>query len=134
VFEIIDHIGIASKDVAKTIATMREVFGLEPHFDEEVDEQKVRAVGFAIGATNLEFLEPTNPQSPIARYLEKRGEGMHHIAFRVSDIDAAIARARAAGLRMIDEEARIGAEGKRIAFIHPKSVNGMLIELTEVAG
>lgn len=129
--EKIDHIGIASMDVAKTIASMRDVFGLEPAFEEIVEEQKVKAVGFKVGESKLEFLEPTSPESPIAKYMEKKGEGMHHIAFKVSDIKAAIAAVKDSGMRMIDEEPRIGAEGKLIAFVHPKSINGLLIELSQ---
>lgn len=129
--EKIDHIGIASADVAKTIASMREIFGLNPVFEEIVEEQKVKAVGFQLGESKLEFLEPTSPDSPIARYMEKKGEGMHHVAFKVDDINAAIRALKKAGMRMIDEEPRIGAEGKLIAFVHPKSINGLLIELTQ---
>lgn len=129
--EKIDHIGIASVDVAKTIASMHEVFGLEPAFEEIVEEQKVKAVGFQVGESKLEFLEPTSPESPIAKYMEKKGEGMHHVAFKVSDINAAIAAIKNSGMRMIDEQPRIGAEGKLIAFVHPKSINGLLIELTQ---
>ena len=127
----IDHIGIATADVQKTIAAMKEVFGLDPGFEEVVEEQKVKAVGFNVGESKLEFLEPTDPESPIAKYMEKKGEGMHHIAFKVDDIRAAIERMKEAGLRMIDEEPRIGAEGKLIAFVHPKSINGLLIELSQ---
>ena len=129
--EKIDHIGIATADVQKTIEAMKVVFGLDPGFEEIVEEQKVKAVGFNIGESKLEFLEPTDPESPIAKYLEKRGEGMHHIAFKVDDILAAIEKVKASGLRMIDEEPRIGAEGKLIAFVHPKSINGLLIELSQ---
>ena len=129
--EKIDHIGIATADVQKTINSMKEVFGIDPGFEEVVEEQKVKAVGFNVGESKLEFLEPTDPESPIAKFMEKKGEGMHHIAFKVDDIRAAINKMKEAGLRMIDEEPRIGAEGKLIAFVHPKSINGLLIELSQ---
>jgi methylmalonyl-CoA/ethylmalonyl-CoA epimerase len=127
----IDHIGIASNDVEAVIEKMQTVFGLTPSFSEDVADQMVRAVGFTVGESKLEFLEPTDAASPIARFLDKKGEGMHHIAFRVKDIHAALAKAKASGMRLIDEVPRKGAEGKLIAFLHPKSLNGMLIELSQ---
>ncbi len=129
----IDHVGIAVKSVDQVIAFYRDTFGLEPEFDEIVEEQRVRAVGFRLGESKIEFLEATDETSPIARYISKKGEGMHHIAYGVDNIDAVLSAMKNNGARLIDEEARIGAEGKLIAFVHPKSMNGMLVELSQDA-
>ena len=102
-----------------------------PEFEETVEEQKVKAVGFRIGESKIEFLEATSADSPIAKYLEKRGEGLHHIALSVNDIAAVLQSMKERGLRLIDEEPKTGAEGKKIAFVHPKSVNGILLELSQ---
>jgi methylmalonyl-CoA/ethylmalonyl-CoA epimerase len=98
---------------------------------EEVSEQKVRATFFKIGEGGIELLEPTSPDSTIAKFIEKRGEGVHHLSFEVDDIDAELARLKREGFQLIDEKPRIGADGYRIAFVHPKSTNGVLVEISE---
>jgi len=129
----IDHIGIAAADTEAVKQMMQEIFGLSPSFEEEVLDQHVRAVGFRLGDSNLEFLEPTSPESPIAKYMEKKGGGMHHMAVQVDDIRAVIKKLKNAGLSMIDDEPRPGAEGKLIAFVHPRSFFGILLELSQTA-
>lgn len=129
----IDHIGIAAPDTEAVKQMMQEIFGLSPSFEEEVSDQHVRAVGFRLGDSNLEFLEPTSPESPIAKYMEKKGGGMHHMAIQVDDIRVVIQKLKDAGLSMIDDEPRPGAEGKLIAFVHPKSFFGILLELSQTA-
>lgn len=127
----IDHVGVAVHSLDDVKAMYKTVFGLEPVFEEEVAEQKVRVAGFRVGESNIEYLEPTAPDSPIAKYLDKRGEGMHHIAYGVDDITSVLQAMKTNGLRLIDEEPKVGAEGKLIAFVHPKSFNGMLVELSQ---
>ncbi len=130
-FKKIDHVGIAVKSLDAVKALYKEVFDLEPVFEETVEEQKVRVVGFKVGESNFEFLEPTGPESPIAKYLEKKGEGLHHLAVGVEDINEVLQNMKARGMKLIDETPRIGAEGKKIAFVHPKSMNGILLELSQ---
>jgi len=130
--EKIDHIGIAVEDLEAVMETYREAFGLDPSFQEEVADQKVRVAGFDVGGSTIEYLEPTSPESPIARFLEKKGTGIHHMAYRVKNLEEVLKRLKEKGLRLIDEQPRDGAEGKKIAFVHPKSTNGILIELCEV--
>lgn len=127
----IDHIGIAVKSLEQVKQLYKAVFNLEPHFEETVPDQKVRAAGIRIGESNLEFLEATSPDSPVAKFIEKRGEGMHHICLAVENIEQVLENMRQNGLELIDEKPRIGAEGKRIAFVHPRSMNGILVELSE---
>lgn len=127
----IDHIGVAVQSLEQVKSLFAALFGLEPDFEETVEEQKVRAAGFRIGESKIEFLEPTSPESPIAKFLEKRGEGLHHVALSVEDIVAVLGKMKAQGLRLIDEAPRTGAEGKKIAFVHPKSISGILLELSQ---
>ena len=127
----IDHVGVAVRSLEDVKAMYKNIFGLEPVFEEEVAEQKVRVAGFRVGESNIEYLEPTAPDSPIAKYLDKRGEGMHHIAYGVDDIKSVLEAMKENGLRLIDKEPKVGAEGKLIAFVHPKSLNGMLVELSQ---
>ena len=129
--EKIDHIGVAVYSVEEIKKTYKLLFGLEPEFEETVAEQKVHVVGFKIGQSNIEFLEPTSNDSPIAKYLAKKGEGFHHIALAVTDIGSVLQQMKSNGLQLIDETPKIGAEGKKIAFIHPKSFNGILLELSQ---
>ena len=129
--EKIDHIGIAVESIEKWIGFYRDVLGLEYGGSEEVPEQKVRVAFLTIGESKIELLEPTSEDSPIAKFLEKRGGGIHHIAVLVDDIGAAIARHHEAGARLIDNEPRIGAHNMKIAFIHPKASGGVLLELCE---
>lgn len=129
----LDHVGIAVGEVARSLAFFRDVLGLPVAAVEEVASQRVRAHFLPTGAATLELLEATAPESAIARFVEKRGPGLHHIALRVDDIDAALARLTARGVRLIDEVARPGAEGARVAFIHPSEAHGVLVELKQVA-
>ncbi len=126
----IDHIGIAVRSVDAVKETYRKAFGLEPAFEETVEDQKVRIVAFAIGNTRLEYMEPTAEDSPISKFLEKRGEGLHHIAIAVDNVAGALEHLKSAGFPLIDEIPRIGAEGKQIAFLHPSAFHKVLIELT----
>lgn len=127
----VDHIGVVVKSLKPVRKLYRDVFGLEPVFEETVPEQKVRVIGFRIGETNIEYLEPVSGDSPISNFLEKRGEGLHHIAYGVADIHEVLRQMKAQGVRLIDEEPRVGAEGKLIAFVHPKDMNGVLLELSQ---
>ena len=127
----IDHIGIAVKNLDEIKSLFERVFGLDPIFEEEVQDQKVKVAGFRVGESNLEFLEPSSEESPIAKYIEKRGEGIHHLAVAVNNIEAAMQKMKDEDVRLIDETPRIGAEGKKIAFAHPKSLHGILLELSQ---
>jgi methylmalonyl-CoA/ethylmalonyl-CoA epimerase len=124
----IDHIGIAVHSLDAAIAYHEKALGLPCAGREEVASQKVRTAFFHVGEVHLELLEPTAPDSPIARFLEKNGEGIHHIAFRSDDIDGQLATAAAAGCRLIHETPFAGAAGKLVAFLHPKSTHGVLTE------
>jgi methylmalonyl-CoA/ethylmalonyl-CoA epimerase len=128
---VLDHIGIAVKDAQSALAFYRDALGLEVEASEEIASQHVRAHFVPVGGTRLELLEATAPESPIAKHLEKRGPGLHHITLRVPDIGAVLAQLRARGVRLIDEAPRPGAEGSLIAFIHPGSTGGVLIELKQ---
>ena len=127
----IDHLGIAvnSIDAGKTFWT--DALGLEFEGSETVTEQKVTTAFFPVGESEVELLESTDPDGPVAKYIEKKGEGIKHVAFRVENIEEALAELKAKGVRMIDAIPRIGAGGARIAFLHPKSTNGVLVELCE---
>jgi methylmalonyl-CoA/ethylmalonyl-CoA epimerase len=129
--EKISHIGIAVENIEKWIGYYKDILGLEYLGSEEVAEQKVRIAFLKIGESKIELVEPTADDSPIAKFLEKRGSGVHHIAIEVDDIEAAMARHLEAGAQLIDKEPRIGAHNVRIAFIHPKASGGVLIELCE---
>jgi methylmalonyl-CoA epimerase len=129
----IDHLGIAVQDLEQTLAFFRDVLGLHLSAPEEVASQRVRAHFLHMGASSLELLEATAPESPIAKFVEKRGPGMHHVALRVEDIDAALAYLAGRGIRLIDSVARPGAEGARVAFIHPAATGGVLVELKQPA-
>ncbi|MCB0263923.1 MAG: methylmalonyl-CoA epimerase [Calditrichia bacterium] len=130
-YEKIDHVGVAVHSLDSVKKMYKDVLGLTPVFEEEVPEQKVKVVGFKVGQSNIEYLEPTSPDSPIAKFLEKRGEGMHHLCVGVADIHAVLANMKANGMQLIDEQPKTGAEGKQIAFVHPKSMNGILLELSQ---
>ncbi|HHY62389.1 MAG: methylmalonyl-CoA epimerase [Bacillota bacterium] len=127
----VDHIGIAVADLEEALKLYTETFGLELQGTEVVEEQKVKVAFLPIGDTEIELLESTDPEGPIAKFIEKRGQGIQHIALRVDDIDAALDKMRAEGIRLIDEKPRYGAGGARIAFLHPKATGGVLIELCE---
>jgi methylmalonyl-CoA epimerase len=128
---ILDHVGIAVKDLSAALAFYRDALGLDVEAPEDVASQHVRAHFVPVGESKLELLEPTDGESAIAKYVEKRGPGLHHITLRVDDIQAAVAQLKARSVRMIDEQPRPGAEGSTIAFIHPSSAHGVLIELKQ---
>jgi methylmalonyl-CoA/ethylmalonyl-CoA epimerase len=125
----IAHIGIAVPDLDAALSFYRDVLSIDPHPIETADDADI--VSLTLGESEVELLTPRNPDSPIARFLAKRGPGIHHICYRVNDLDAALERCRAAGYRLIDETPRLGAGGRRIAFVHPKATAGILLELTE---
>jgi len=127
----VDHIGIAVKDLDETLKFYTDVLGMDLQGTEVVEEQKVKVAFLPIGDTEMELLESTDKEGPIARYIEKKGEGVQHIAYRVDDIEKAIEEMKAKGIRMIDEKPRYGAGGAKIAFLHPKSTHGVLIELCQ---
>ncbi len=127
----IDHIGIAVRDIDETAKFYKEMLGLEFHGIEEVADQKVKVAFFAIGGTHIELVCPTSPDSAVARHLEKKGEGIHHICYATDDIEGELARLKKQGARLIDEQPRIGAHGARIAFIHPQTSKGVLTELSQ---
>ena len=125
----ISHVGIAVTSIDALLPFYRDVLGLT---DAPLDDSDgARIAGLSAGESLIELLEPDAAGSPIAKFLEKRGPGIHHICFNVDDLDATLARCRTAGITLIDEKPRLGAEGKRIAFLHPKSTGGILIELSE---
>lgn len=127
----INHIGIAVKSLDESIPFYRDNLGMAFDGIEVVAEQKVRVAMMQIGESKIELLEPTSEDSPVAKYIEKNGAGIHHIAYEVDDVEAAIARLLGDNVRMIDEQPRHGAHGTRIAFIHPKSSLGVLTELCQ---
>ena len=127
----IDHIGIAVNNLEESIKFYEEALGLKLHGTETVEEQKVRVAFLPIGDTEIELLEATSPDSPIAKFIEAKGQGVQHLAFKVDNIEAALEEMKAKGVRLIDEKPRYGAGGAKIAFLHPKSTNGVLIELCE---
>ncbi|MDR1973255.1 MAG: methylmalonyl-CoA epimerase [Bacteroidales bacterium] len=124
----IEHIGIAVKSIDEARHFFEDVLGLECYAIEEVADQKVRTAFFQVGETKIELLEPTSPESTVAGFIEKRGEGLHHIAYAVENTDQALAEAEAKGVRLIDKTQRNGAEGLHIGFMHPKSTAGVLTE------
>lgn len=125
----VSHIGIAVKALAESLPFFRDVLGLRQVELDDADGANI--VGLTAGEPLVELLEPEDAKSPIARFLEKRGPGIHHVCFSVDDLDATLERCRRAGIQLIDEKPRIGAEGKRIAFLHPKSTGGVLVELSD---
>ena len=127
----VDHIGIAVKDIEQAKKFYTEFLGMKALGEEVVEEQKVKVCFIPCGDSEIELLESTSPDGPIAKHIEKKGEGIQHIALRVDNIEAAIADLMAKGVRMIDEKPRYGAGGAKIAFVHPKSTGGILLELCE---
>ena len=127
----IEHIGIAVKSIEEAKKYYEEVLGLECYAVEEVADQKVKTAFFKIGQTKLELLEAMSDDSPVAKFIEKRGEGIHHIAFATPDVNKALAEAEEKGVRLIDNKSRAGAEGLQIGFLHPKSTIGVLTELCQ---
>ncbi|MBZ4688612.1 MAG: mce [Clostridiales bacterium] len=129
--EKIDHIGIAVKSIDEILEFYRDVLGIEPVGEEIVEEQKVKTAFLPVGDSEIELLESTSPEGPIARFIEKKGEGIQHLAFRVDNIEKALKELKEKGFRLIDEKPRYGAGGAKIAFLHPKATKGVLIELCE---
>ena len=127
----IDHIGIAVNSTEDGKNFWSGILGLDFEGDETVDTQKVKTAFFPVGESEVELLESTAPDGPIAKFIEKKGEGIQHIAFRVDDIEAALAELKQKGVRLIDETPRMGAGGAKIAFLHPKATSGVLVELCE---
>ena len=127
----VDHIGIATRDIEEALKFWRDALGLEVKHTETVEEQGVNVAMLPAGEPRVELLEPTGPASPVAKFLEKRGPGIHHVAVRVDDIRAALARLKREGARLIDEEPRVGAGGCLVAFVHPAASGGVLLELVE---
>ncbi|MBU2650686.1 MAG: methylmalonyl-CoA epimerase [Bacteroidetes bacterium] len=127
----IEHIGIAVRNLDEAIPYYENVLGLRCYAIEEVTDQKVKTAFFKVGQTKLELLESTDPEGPIGKFIEKRGEGIHHIAFAVKDLEERLQEAEKKGVRLIDEKPRKGAEGLDIAFLHPKSTFGVLTEFCE---
>jgi methylmalonyl-CoA/ethylmalonyl-CoA epimerase len=127
----IEHIGIAVKDLQASVKFYEEVLGLECYAVEEVKDQKVKTAFFMLGGTKIELLESTDPEGPIGKFIEKKGEGVHHLAFAVEGIENALATLKDKGIQLVDQQPRKGAEGLDIAFLHPKSTGGVLTELCE---
>jgi methylmalonyl-CoA/ethylmalonyl-CoA epimerase len=125
----IDHLGIAVRSLDASIPYYEKALGLKCEHREEVASQKVRTAFFRVGEVHLELLEPTSPESPVAKFIEKNGEGLHHVAFASTDVQAQLGQAAAAGVRLINETPMAGAGGKQVAFLHPKSTYGVLTEL-----
>lgn len=127
----IDHLGLAVESLEEASRLYRDVLGLECGGTEEVADQKVRVAFFQVGEVRIELLEPTDADSPIAKFLEKRGPGLHHVAYRVDDLPATLAALKSAGVRLIDDTPRPGAHGMQIAFAHPKSTGGVMMEFCQ---
>ncbi|MFN0157027.1 MAG: methylmalonyl-CoA epimerase [Bacteroidota bacterium] len=127
----IEHIGIAVKDLNASIKYYEEVLGLKCYAVEEVEDQKAKTAFFKVGETKIELLQTTDPGGPIGKFIEKRGEGIHHVAFAVNGIESALNEVEARGIQLIDKVSRKGAEGLNIAFLHPKSTGGVLTEFCE---
>jgi methylmalonyl-CoA/ethylmalonyl-CoA epimerase len=127
----IDHLGIAVNSIEQGKNIWTDALGLHFEGSETVEEQKVTTAFFPVGESEVELLESTVPEGPVGKFLEKKGEGIHHIAFQVENLEAALAELKEKGIKLIDEKPRMGAGGKKIAFLHPKATNGVLVELCE---
>ena len=132
-FGAIDHVGVAVEDLDEAAALYKERLGMREQHRETVEEQGVHALLLEVGDAHVELIAPIGPESGVAKFLEKNGPGLHHVAYRTDDIDAALERLRAAGMRLIDEEPRTGIRGSRVAFLHPKSTGGVLTEVVQPA-
>ena len=133
VFGRIDHIGVAVEDLDQAVALYEGRLGMPLQHRETVEEQGVEAVLLGVGESHVELLRPLGAETAVGRFLERNGPGLHHVAYGIDDIDAALAAARKAGLRLIDEQPRRGIRNSRVAFVHPKSTSGVLTELVEAA-
>jgi methylmalonyl-CoA/ethylmalonyl-CoA epimerase len=127
----IDHVGIAVADLDEAVELYRRTFGIEPTHRERIDDQGVEEVLFAVGESYVQLIGALGPDTPVGRYLETRGPGIHHVAYRVDNVADALEDLRASGVRLVDEAPRPGSRGTRIAFAHPKGVGGVLVELVE---
>ena len=127
----VDHIGIATRKIDEALELWRDALGLQVDFIEEVTDQGVRIAMLPIGETHIELLEPLSQDSPVGKFLQKRGPGIHHVAVRVTDIRASLAQLKERGTRLIDETPRTGAGGCLVAFVHPSSADGVLLELVQ---
>ena len=128
----LDHVAIAVRDLDRALDEYRRRYGIEPLYREVVEEQGVEEAMLAVGGSFVQLLQPLGPDTPVGRFLERRGEGLHHIGYAVVDIDAALAHLKAMGARLVDETPRIGGRGARIAFVHPEGGNQTLVELVEI--
>lgn len=128
----INHIGIAVGKIDEALGFWERALGLSNVHTETVDEQKVRVAMLPLGESRIELLEPTSDDSPVSKFLAKRGGGIHHIAVEVEDIEAALLKLKSSGVRLIDEHPRVGAEGCLVAFVHPASTNGVLLEVVQI--
>jgi methylmalonyl-CoA epimerase len=129
--EKIDHIGIAVKDIEQAIRLYKEAFGMEPSLVYESEYTKAKIAFFPIGEVRIELIQPTNPESVMAKFLEKKGEGIHHVSFKVKDVDQSLGEVEKKGIQLIDKKSRKVRENERVAFLHPKSTNGVLFELIQ---
>jgi len=127
----IDHLGIAVNSIEQVKNFWTDALGLKFEGSETVEEQRVTTAFFPVGESEVELLESTSPDGPVAKYIDKKGEGIQHVAFRVKNLEEALSELKKKGIRLIDEKPRIGAGGAKIAFLHPKSTNGVLVELCE---
>ena len=128
------HLGYAVHDLEAAARFYEENFGVRPSEPEVVEDQGIVATMFRVGESQIELVQPTRPDSPVGKFLEKRGEGFHHVAFQVEDLEGALAELKSNGVELIDESPRIGAGGTRMAFVHPKGAFGVLTELVELPG
>jgi methylmalonyl-CoA/ethylmalonyl-CoA epimerase len=129
----LDHVAVAVADLDEAIERFRSRYGVEPAYREVVEEQGVEEAMIPLGGSYLQLLQPLGPDTPVGKYLDRRGEGLHHVAYAVPDIEAALAHLASEGAELIDAEPRIGGRGARIAFVHPRGGNGVLTELVELA-
>jgi len=129
----LNHVAIAVRSAEEALRLFAETLGMEPSHTERVESQKVNTIHIPLGGITIELLEATSPDSPVARFIEKRGEGLHHIAIEVDNIQETLSKLKAAGYRLIDEEPRRGSRNMLIAFVHPKSTHGVLLELCQPA-
>ena len=132
-FELVDHVGLAVSDLERATALYEGTFGMPVVHRETVESQGVEAVLLDVGEGHVELLHPIGPETVVGRFIAKRGEGLHHVAYRVTDIDSTLATLKEAGIELIDSEARVGIRGSRVAFLHPKATGGALTELVEPA-
>jgi methylmalonyl-CoA/ethylmalonyl-CoA epimerase len=129
--EKLDHIGIAVKDLDQAMKLYREAFGIEPDLVYESSYTKAKIAFFPIGDVRIELIQPVNPESVVGRFLEKKGEGIHHVSYRVKDVDRSLAELEKKGILLIDKKSRRVRKNERVAFLHPKSTNGVLVELIQ---